>query len=318
MKVLVTGALGVNGPWVVRELLERGHEVLTFDLTPATEVPADLAGRIEHTAGDVRDLDALRTAMESVEVLVHMAAVIQGDVDLYRGYGVNAAGSVTAFEAARLAGVRRIVFTSAKAIYGSLADEFGNPEYRPVRETHAVGVCPGLAVYSACKMLAEAAGRRYAQLTGVEFAALRFATIFGPGKQARHGGIGALSRIVEGALAGEPFSLPSGSEERDELIYVGDAARAVAITCEVDALPDDTFNFGGGIFVGLPEYAAAVSENVAPAQVEIGPGLDPFGLGRMYGRLDWTRAERTLGFTPRFGLAEGLRHYAAALGGHAT
>jgi UDP-glucose 4-epimerase len=313
MKILVTGGLGVNGAWVIRALLREGHQPISFDTRDDVSLVADIADSFDRRIGDVLDLDRLTQAMRGVDVVVHMAALIPAERDPYKGYMVNAMGSVTLYEAAHRAGVRRVVFTSAKAVYGAITGVHGYPTYQPVPESYSRSTHSTMPVYSASKLLAEEAGRHYARTFGLEFLALRFATIFGPGKQKRHGTIGAISAIVENTVAGEPTVLESGGDEYDELIYVRDAARAVVLACMAPMPRDWDFNIGSGIFVSLREYALAVQEEIANVDIRIGPGRDPLKLGLMYGRFDTSRAMEQLKFRPEYDLRRGLRDYAETI-----
>ena len=223
---------------------------------------------------------------------------------------MNALGPVAIFEAARRACVRRVVWASAKAVYGELSGVYGYPTYEPIPESHPRQTMPRAPVYSSSKLLAEEAARVYANTFGLECIALRFATIFGPGKLLRHGGTGLVGVIVEHAIAGEPTRVPQGGDERDELIYVRDVARGVIASCSAQSPTSPVYNVGSGHLVTLAEFAEAVGNAVAPVDFTIGPGRDPFGIGLMYGRLDSMLAHADLGYTPAWDLESALRDYA--------
>lgn len=318
MRCLVTGALGVIGASVVRELLEQGHEPVALDSREDMTLLADIEAQFERRTADIRDVEELERSLAGVGAVAHLAAMLPTADDPYAAYAINALGPVGVFEAARRAGVPRVVFTSAKAVYGELSGRFGYPTYDPVPEEHPRVTLPAAPVYSASKYLAEEAARLYREQFSLEIVTLRFATIYGPGKQARHGGTGLLSAIVERALTGDSMPVMSGGEERDELIYVRDVARAVVVAALADAPPSSIFNIGSGELVTLGEYCALVAEEVAPVSATVGPGRDPFGIGLMYGLLDSRRAAAELGFHPAFTLREGLRDYAEHLRGLAA
>ena len=226
MKVLVTGGLGVIGSWVVRELLEAGHQPVAFDNRDDTALVADITGDFERRIGDIRDLEALAGLFAGVDVVAHFAARLPAEADPYQGYSINALGPVGVFEAARRAGVGKVVWASAKAVYGELSGVYGYPDYVPVPEDHARGLLAFSPVYCAAKRMAEDAGRHYHERFGLEVLALRFSTLFGPGKVGPQGAA-VLGAIVDGARGGPPVALAQGAEERDEIIYVKDAADGV-------------------------------------------------------------------------------------------
>src|ERR1700742_4972685 len=111
MKVLLTGGLGVNGSWVVRELLARGDVPITVDAHDDMALVADIAGEFEHHVLDVLDVEGLAELASRLqpERIVHLAAVIAaGETGPYLGYSGNAQGAVAGLEAGRRADVARV------------------------------------------------------------------------------------------------------------------------------------------------------------------------------------------------------------------
>lgn len=217
MTIIVTGGLGVNGAWVTRKLLERNLPVVVVDWQTDQTLLGSARGHVELLQADVMDADAMRQlfAERKAECVVHMAALISGlHQDPLRGFRVNALGTVQLLDAAVKAGVKRFVYTSSRAAYGNIMGEHAYPTYKPVPEDYPLG---GVNVYDVTKLTSELMGRNFVKL-GLEFAALRFATIFGPGKLARHGPMGIYSRIIENAMAGVPLRIAKGGDERDDVI----------------------------------------------------------------------------------------------------
>ena len=313
MRVLVTGGLGVIGSWVVRELLEAGHQPIAFDNRDDIALVGDIAGDFERRIGDIRDLEALTGLFADVDVVAHFAARLPAEADPYQGYSINALGPVGVFEAARRAGVEKVVWASAKAIYGELSGPYGYPTYEPVPESHPRGTLPTAPVYSSSKLLAETAAEHFADAFGMRIVALRFATIFGPGKLVRHGGTGLVTAIVEAALGGKALSVARGGDERDELIYVRDVARGTVAACLAEGSGYDVYNVGSGHLLSMPELAAATAAAIGPLDFEIGPGRDPFEIGLMYGRLDSARAAAEIGYRPSWTIDAAIRDYAEFL-----
>lgn len=316
-RVLVTGACGVNGIWVLRELRDRGAAVLAADLQPDFSIAPELAEAVEFGVVDVADLADLTRAVESFrpDTIVHMAALMPTalEEDPYRGYRTNVMGTANVMRAATKAGVRRVVFTSSKAAYGEVSGVHADPVYQPIPETAAVRP---VHLYDYAKIASEGIGNGFALKGGVEFAALRFATIYGPGKLARHGAMSLASRIVEDPYAGRSVEIPAGGDQLDDLIYVKDVATAtVDAALHPSALEHRLYNVGSGIGVSLRDLADAVRAELPDAAIEIGPGLDPMRFGvSYYAVMDCSRMEAELGFRPEFGLREGVRDYIRRLG----
>jgi UDP-glucose 4-epimerase len=311
MRVLVTGGLGVNGVWVTRELLARGDEPVAMDVREDFSLAPDLEGQVRFVGGDVTDLRGLIDTLADtrIDCIAHLAILSPGSPDVFRGFLTNAQGTVNVLEAARLGGVKRVVFTSSKAVYAPFDGPHGPPSYVPVPETHPVAPLPAMRMYSASKILSESAGVQFAQSFGLEFLALRFATIYGPGKKARHGPAGIHSRIIENAILGEPTTIERGGEEGDDMVYVKDVAHSIVLACAQPVPPEHMFNIGTGTVSTLRDFAAAVQDVVPDAEISVGEGLDYLGFGRIYGAMDIRRAREQLGYEPRFDLISGVRDY---------
>ncbi|WP_224404045.1 NAD-dependent epimerase/dehydratase family protein [Pseudonocardia sp. ICBG1034] len=314
MRVLVTGGLGVNGSWVVRGLVEQGHDVVVLENRDDRSLVPDVADDITVAVADVSDAAQVEAvfAEHRPGTAVHMAAIIGADRDPVAAVEVNIGGTAAVLEAATRTGVGRVVYTSSRAAYGALTGVHGHPDYVPVTEEHPRRP---VALYDVTKLSCEELGRWYARNRGVEFVALRFATIFGPGKLQRHGGFSAYSSMIELPAAGEPVHLGRGGDQRDDAIYVADIADAViAAALAPGRLPHDAYNVGTGHAVSLHDLAEAVRDAIPGATIEIGPGLDPMGMGvSYYGALDSNLIHTDLGWKPRFGLAEAVRHYLTTL-----
>lgn len=316
MRVLVTGGLGVNGAWVTRKLIERGHAPVVFENRPDLSLVGDLRDGFELVRGDINDLACLVRTFQEHEVrrVIHMAALMPSGAqeDPLNGFRVNAFGTVQVLEAARISGVERVVFTSSRAAYGEIPPgEFGHPNYRPVGENHPLN--PSL-VYDVCKVASEGMGMNYQRNYGLQFVSLRFATIFGPGKLARHGKVSIHSRMLEDSMAGKPVRIPKGGEQRDDIVYVDDVAEGIVLAALHERPKYSAYNIANGHGYTLEDFADAVRKIVPDADIEIGPGLDFFDMGvNYYAVFDTTRAREDLGFEPRFSLEEGVRDYASTM-----
>jgi UDP-glucose 4-epimerase len=311
MNILLTGGLGVNGAWVTRKLVEQGYRPVVLENRIDTSLVGDgIAGKIDLVEADITDLDALLRIFGKYQIqrVVHMAALITGiQTELLRGFEVNATGTAKVLEAASKVGVERVVYTSSRAAYGHIDGPNAHPTYEPITEDHPQR--PFL-VYDVCKVASEGMGRNYARMRGLQFVALRFAQIYGPGKLQRHGPYGLFSQLVESPLAGKPVKIPRGGDQRDDVIYVDDIAEAIVLTVLHPHPAYDVYNISRGVGTTLHDFADAVKKVVPAAQIEIGGGLDYHGLGASYcGIMDNARARTDLGFEPKFDLNRGVAHY---------
>ncbi len=315
-RVLVTGALGVVGVWVLRELLGRDVEVLGTDRSPDFGLAPEIAEQVAFAELDVTDRQGITGVLAEFrpDVVIHLAALMTGqmEADPYRGFEVNAGATALLLEESRAAGVARFVFASSKGVYGSPRGRHEHPTYEPLTEEDP---CFPAQLYDHTKLFCEGLGRTYRDTGGPEFVALRFATIYGPGKLARHGPMALASRLIEDSLAGRSVTLDQGGEQKDEFIYVRDVASAL-VTAALHDSPTrfPLYNIGTGRLYSTEELAETVRSNVPWSDINIGPGLDPMGLGISYYFLfDGSRARSDLGFQARYDLDSGIRDYVRAM-----
>ncbi|WP_245160079.1 NAD(P)-dependent oxidoreductase [Blastococcus sp. CT_GayMR20] len=312
MRIMVTGGLGVNGAFVTRLLVQKGMDVVVFDASGDRSLLGGDVDRIVVEAGDVRDPDSVRGAMSAHDVdrVIHLAALLTpaAQADPLLALDVNVMGMRNVMVAAEQEGVDRVVFASSKAAYGPLLCSHGAPQYTPVTEEHP---SKPRNFYDYTKIMCEGIGSTLGQQNGIAFAALRFATIYGPGRMVRHQSRLLHSRLIESALAGIPFAADApGGGDLDDLIYVGDAADALVAAVTTDRLRHDVYNIGSGQLNSLVTLAEAVRQVCPSASLEINPSTSE--TTAYASRFDCTRAKEDLGFVAT-DLAESVRHYRDAL-----
>jgi nucleoside-diphosphate-sugar epimerase len=171
VRVVVTGASGKAGRAVVGDLLQHDHDVLAVDVVP----PIDHA-----TASLLVDLTEFGQALESfagADAVVHLAAIpasrIRTEQTTFRS---NMLSAYNVFEAARVLGLRRVVWASSETIFGLPFDRV-EPAYAPIDEDHPA--YPESS-YALSKLLAEELGRQLNRWTGIPYIALRFSNIMEP------------------------------------------------------------------------------------------------------------------------------------------
>jgi nucleoside-diphosphate-sugar epimerase len=171
VKVVVTGASGKAGRAVVRGLLDHDHEVLAVDVVSSAESPAPAL------LADLTEFGQTVECLAGAEAVVHLAAIpaslIRTEETTFR---TNMLSTYNVFEAARLLGLRRVVWASSETILG-LPFERERPVYAPIDEEH-----PPLpqSSYALTKLLAEELGRQLHRWSGTPYVALRFSNIMEP------------------------------------------------------------------------------------------------------------------------------------------
>lgn len=311
--VLVTGGTGVIGSQIIRQLLDQDDVAspVIYDWQPDTRLIADVQDRVRIERGDIRDLPRLLRVIQDhdIERVIHTAAIMpeQAAENPAQGVDVNFQGTVNVLEAARIEDLDRVVYCSSKAAYGPVNDEHGYPDYEPMTEEHS---SDPTTVYGLTKFASERLGVIYHDLFSVDFIACRFASTYSPGKLARHGAVAFACRLIESAMAGEPFELESGGDEVDDWVYNKDVARGLVLACTVDDTDHRVFNIGSGQGVTPKEVAEILEEKFPEAELDIGDGRDYYGLGVPYYYVyDLSRARKELGYEPKYDIRAGIEDY---------
>ena len=315
MKILITGGTGVNGASTARLLVSRGQRPLLLDNRLDMSLIADIADDVDVVAGDILDGEAFKETVSAYGItdIVHMAALMPGPAEanppLAIAIGVD--GTLNVLEAARGCGVRRVIYTSSNAFIGDVRGKHGHPDFAPLDES----LPPNPAdIYGVTKVCSETLGNYYRKRHGVNFVALRYPSIYGPGKLARHGVLALYGKIIEDAMAGREFSVPRGGDQRNDVVYVGDVARSVVLALEAEGAIEGTFNIGTGRGVTLKDFAAVLERMFPEARLDIGSGLDfREGYKQSYCIFDIGKARAQLGYEPRYDLRRGIEDYVESI-----
>ncbi|MEX2108813.1 MAG: NAD-dependent epimerase/dehydratase family protein [Solirubrobacterales bacterium] len=310
MRALVTGGAGFIGSNLVDALLARGDEVAVVDdLSTGRRENLDgaLAAGAELAELDIREAAALAeaTAQARPEVIFHLAAQIdvrKSIADPAFDAAINVGGTANVLEAARKAGVGRVVFTSTGgAIYGEGADK-----ELPLSEGAAV---EPLSPYGQSKFAAEGYLALYERLYGLSTVSLRLGNVYGP-RQDPLGEAGVIAIFCGRLRGGErPTVFGDGKQTRD-YIYVGDVVAAELAAAGSGAT--GPVNIGTGIETDVLELARLLGELGEAEGFE--PELAPARVGEVQAiSIDPARAERELGWRAETALEEGLRLTLASL-----
>jgi len=312
--ILITGGAGFIASHTARALAEQGSSVLLLDVrNPEGEIQwllRPVTDRVEFVRGDVTDLPFLARLLRrrNVSAVVHTATVNDLEILVHQpltAEKIMIQGHMNVLEAARLAGVGRVVFTSSIAVYAPV-------QYEPMDERHPVHLPdepPTLASYSSFKLAAESIGLFYWGYHKVDFTALRLSAVYGLGMRYPM----YVKPMVENSVMGLKTVFATGGDMRRDYTYVRDVASAVLLALKAPAgLSTRIFNISSGERLRKSSEAAeTVRNNIPRAQIEIGPGLSELEAGdvRNRGRLSIARAGKDLGYLPRFSLEEGIADY---------
>ena len=315
MRVLITGGMGVIGAEASRRFVKEGHRPVIFARHRDDNLISDIVDKVDVELGDVTDLPRLMDVIKRNEVthIIHAAAFVGAvsQANPALSINVNVNGTVNVLEAARLFNVKRVVYTSAKGVYGPITGDYGAPHYKPIPEDMPKNP---KRIYDAAKLMSEHLCVYYSGNMGIDTVVLRFATTYGPGKTARHGKMGVTSQIVEAPAAGEPFHLAQGGDEKDDFIYNKDSALGIYLAAIADNPKSRVYNIGSGVGSTLRDFERVLRKHIPNADIKIGSGLNFLGMPYPpHGIYDISRAHEELGFKPEYDLEAGVADYLASL-----
>ena len=315
MRVLITGGMGVIGAEATRKFVQEGHRPVLYARRRDESLISDIIDQVDIEIGDMLDRPRLVEVLKKNDIthIVHAAGFVSAPsaANVPLGIEVNVMGCVNVLESARELGIKRVVYTSAKGVYGPFLGEDGSPTYKLISEDHPKTPA---RIYDCSKLMGENTCMYYHTTFGVDVIILRFATTFGPGKTERHGMMGVTSQIVEAPAAGRPFSVKQGGDEKDDFVYNKDSALGIYLATMVETVEHRAFNIGSGIGQTLNDFAAILRKRIPGADITIGPGLNFLGSAHpMAGIYDISRARNELGYAPQYDLERAIDDYLASL-----
>lgn len=309
-QVLVTGGAGFLGINLIRFLLARDYRITSLDLEPFDYPERD---RVTEVRGDIRDHSDVARALTGVDAVVHAAAALPlySEADIR---STDVTGTRLVLEAAREAGVERVVQISSTAVYGI-------PDHHPLLETDPL---QGVGPYGEAKIEAEQICLEYRE-RGMCVPILRPKSFVGPER------LGVFALFYDWAKDGHRFPLLGNGRNRYQLLDVEDLCDAIFRCLTMDrAKVNDTFNIGAKVFGTMREDYQAVLDEAGFGKKMVGlpaapaiwalRGLEALGLSPLYKWVYETaakdsfvsieKAETVLEWSPRYSNAEALvRNY---------
>jgi UDP-glucose 4-epimerase len=302
--ILITGGAGMIGSATV-DLLLRDHPrtriVILDNLSRGTTANIESAlkhPRVRFVLGDISDAATVASACRNVDAVIHLAAqrITACAADPRRAMEVMCDGSFNVVDAARQAGVRKIVAASSASIYG-LADVFPTPEdHHPYNNQ---------TWYGASKVMLEGLLRSYHAMYGLPYVALRYFNVYGPRMDTHGKYTEVLVRWIDRIAQGQPPLILGDGHQTMDFVYIDDVAKVNVLALQSDC-DDDVINVASGRETSLRELAAALLKVMGATHLvpEYGPERS---VNPVLRRLASTRkAQSLLGFRAEVGLEEGL------------
>ena len=312
--VLVTGADGFMGSHLVERLAADGARVRAFCFYNSQGswgwldgAPPEVRAALDVRLGDVRDARFVEAACEGVEVVFHLAALIAIPYSYAAPQSfveTNVGGTLNVLEACRRQGVSRLVHTSTSEVYGT-------PDRLPIRETHPLNA---QSPYAATKVAADQLALSFHRSFGTQAVVLRPFNTYGPRQSSR----AVLPTILTQLLWGRREVELGRLDTRRDLTFVTDTVDGFVRAATAPGVEGDTIQLGTGRSVSIGELFEAACRVVGcqAAAREDPRRLRPDASEVLVLESDPARAAQKLGWAPRVGLEEGIRHTADWIRAH--
>ncbi|MCC6906233.1 MAG: NAD-dependent epimerase/dehydratase family protein [Anaerolineae bacterium] len=342
--ILITGGAGFIGSHTADALIAAGHSVRVLDSLhpqvhgPSGEFPAYLHPAVERIRGDICDQDALRAALDGVDVVYHMAAetgVGQSQYEVARYFQTNVTGTAALWEAILSTGthIRRVILSSSRAVYGEGAyhcrahgtvypsgrslDALSQHDWsmkcpqcgQPAESLPTGEDAPLVAgsVYAQTKLFQEEICRLMSATHGLPLVILRYFNVYGPRQALTNPYTGVIATFCTRLLNGKSIAVYEEGVPQRDFVHVRDVVQANlrALASDLDAGHAPVFNVGTGQTLSL----ATIAETVCEAAGH--PGAFERTTRHRIGDIlsctaDLSASRTALGYAPSVSFADGM------------
>lgn len=266
MSVLVTGGAGFIGSHLVERLLKEDYSVVVVDdLSSGKTENLDLRNRrLLFLRGDIRDREFIKKALKDVEVVFHLAALVDVAFSVQNPMvvnQVNVCGSLNILEESIKNNVKKFIYASSCAVYGE-------PLYLPIDEEHPTNP---LSPYAVSKLAVEKYCQVFNRLYGFKTVCLRLFNVYGPRQESEFYS-GVISQFIRRLRSGEPPIIFGDGLQTRDFVYVLDVVDAF-YKAMISGVCVGEINVGSGMETSIKELARILIEkfglkSVKPIYVE--------------------------------------------------
>jgi nucleoside-diphosphate-sugar epimerase len=298
LNILITGGNGFIGSHVSDSLTGKGHDVTLLDTHFTSNTSESKCRKI---IGDITKPELYRGELQTQEVVIHLAAMSRvewGENDPLTCIRVNLTGTLHLLESLDHD-------SKTFVIYGSSREVYGEPQHLPVQESDFKRP---ISVYGVSKLGAENLVGLYGSRGMIKSVLLRFSNVYGSERDIPER---VVPRFMREALQARPLTLNGGDQVLD-FTFIDDVVAGIVKTVDMvsedpDSINGEDFNFANGVGFSIKDLAKLVNEiSGANVGIEVQPARR-HDVQRFYG--DYSKANRILGFEPKYGLRQGLQIY---------
>ncbi|HZI56422.1 MAG TPA: SDR family oxidoreductase [Verrucomicrobiae bacterium] len=301
-KYLITGVAGFIGSNIAHALMARGDEVRGIDDLShgRQENLAGIAARFDFRHADITDDAAIQSACSGMDYVLHQAArgsVPRSMADPVGSNHANVVGTIKVLQAARAAGVKRVVFASSSSVYG-------DTPVLPKREDMA---CAPISPYAVSKYAGELYAQSFSKVLGLETVSLRYFNVFGPRQHPTSQYAAVIPKFIRAMLQGEqPVIFGDGKQSRD-FTYIDNVVSANLLACQASAekASGQVFNVAAGKSFSLNDLYAQLQEIIGYSKPA--SHAPPRGGDVRDSLADTGRAQQAMAYKTLVGFKDGLR-----------
>lgn len=309
-KFFITGGMGFVGSYVVRRLLELGHDLMIYDSFIQYVMPEgydvyanpyyrlkDVLNKVQIVRGGITNVNMVRKTLYEYEpeYLIHLASMPLANLanespeEAFNSilYGTN--NLIQLLQ--NLSSLKKMVYISSSMVYGDF-------KYTPVDEDHPKNP---KGVYGALKHCSEIIVQSFSKLHGIDYTIVRPTAVYGPFDGNRR----VLRIFLENALLGKPI-IVKGADVQLDFTYAEDTAEGIVLAALSPQTSGQIFNISRGEGRSLAEGAKIISRLIPGTKIEY---VQPDKAYPRRGALNIEKARKILNFSPRYTLEEGLGKY---------
>jgi len=296
--VLVTGGAGFIGSHIVRRLINEGRQVRVLDnFSTGFRKNLDDFPNIDLIEGDLRDPEAVKKAVEGVDLIFHeaaLASVPRSIKDPLGAHEVNATGTLTLLHAALQAGISRVVYAGSSSAYGNAQAKLKS-EILPNNP---------LSPYALTKLTGEGWCKLFARLYGLETVVIRYFNVFGPNQDPHSPYAAVIPRFISALIRNAQPTIYGDGEQSRAFTYVDNVVEMNMLAARVKGVSGEVINAGCGTQMTVnalaQHIAQAFGKKITPQYAQAQEGDVKHSMA------DISKAKRLLGYQPSVELQDGL------------
>ncbi len=341
--VLITGGAGFIGQRLARSLLNDGFFIRIIDnfspqIHSTESLPDDLAGHVDLINADIRNADALKLALNNIDVVVHLAAETgtgQSMYEINKYFDVNVQGTANLLQILQeIDSVRSIVVASSRAVYGEgayfcvdhnkvfphqrLKEDMQKGRFEPVCPycnvdvkaipTNEYSPFSPMSMYGLTKQTQEQAVLLYARTKGLNAFGLRFQNVYGPGQSLKNPYTGILAVFSNLARQHKDIEVYEDGLESRDFVYIDDVVESIVHSIKYTDAYQGAINVGSGVKTSVHEVAEMVNSFFSgKGEIKVNGS---FRLGDIRHNIaDLTLANNILNFRPKVEFRTGLINF---------